>query len=222
MLDWLALELIHNGWHLKDIHKIILKSATYRQVSTVEPERASKDIENRLFWRQQRQRLEAEPIRDAMLFVSGLLDDRLYGPGTLDLRMRRRSLYFTVKRSRLIPFLTLFDAPDALTPIAVRSSTIVAPQSLLILNSPIIREWAAAFSGRVKPTENRSVDDGIRLAYRLALSRPPDDTELAEAALFLDRQTAAHQADGAGNASEAAWTDFCQVLLGLNEFLFID
>ncbi|HEU5118593.1 MAG TPA: DUF1549 and DUF1553 domain-containing protein, partial [Isosphaeraceae bacterium] len=62
LLDWLAVELIHNGWHLKEIHKLILKSATYRQVSTVDPERASKDIGNRLFWRQQRQRLEAEPI----------------------------------------------------------------------------------------------------------------------------------------------------------------
>jgi hypothetical protein len=222
LLDWLALELIHNGWHLKDIHRLIVKSATYRQSSSVDPEKAARDIENRLFWRQQRRRLEAEPIRDSMLFVAGLLDDRLYGPGTLDPRMRRRSLYFTVKRSRLIPFLTLFDAPDALTPIAVRSSTTVAPQSLLVLNNPIVREWASAFSTRVRPDEGRSTDEGIHLAYLLALSRPPDHAELAQARLFLDRQTALHDADGSGHASEAAWTDFCQVLFGLNEFIFMD
>ncbi|HEU5119177.1 MAG TPA: hypothetical protein VFT74_21485, partial [Isosphaeraceae bacterium] len=61
-----------------------------------------------------------------------------------------------------------------------------------------------------------------QLAYRLALSRSPDDTELTQARIFLDRQTAAHRADGSGNASDAAWTDFCQVLFGLNEFVFID
>ncbi len=222
LLDWLAVELIHKGWKLKAVHKLIMTSSAYRQGSKIDAAKAARDIENRLFWRQERRRLEAEPIRDAMLTVSGLLDPRMYGQGTLDERMRRRSIYFTVKRSKLIPMMTLFDAPDALVPIAVRSSTTVAPQSLLLLNSPIVREWAAGFARRVAPKEGESLDDAVRRAYLRALSREPDSEELDQAREFLDRQTASHQAAGHGDGVESALTDFCQVLMGLNEFIFIE
>jgi hypothetical protein len=222
LLDWLAVELIHNGWRLKPIHKLIMTSATYRQGSKIDPARAAIDIENALFWRQERRRLEAEPIRDAMLAVSGLLDARMFGPGTLDERMRRRSLYFTVKRSKLIPMMSLFDAPDALVPIAVRSATTVAPQSLLLMNSPVVREWAAGFAARAMPKPGEPPDEAVRRAYMLALSRQPTEDELARARDFLDRQAASHRAAGHGDGLEPALTDLCQVILGLNEFLFIE
>jgi hypothetical protein len=222
LLDWLAVELIQGGWRLKPIHKLIMTSAAYRQGSHVDESKASKDIENLLFWRQERRRLEAEPIRDAMLATSGLLDPRMFGPGSLDERMRRRSVYFTVKRSKLIPMMTLFDAPDALVPIAARSSTTVAPQSLLLMNSPVVREWAAGFANRVLHREGESIDDAIRRAYLLTLSRVPTSDELDDARSFLDQQTATHRGAGRGDGVEAAWTDFGQVLFSLNEFVSIE
>jgi hypothetical protein len=222
LLDWLAVELIQGGWRIKPIQKLIMTSAAYRQGSKVDDERAAKDLENALWWRQERRRLEAEPIRDAMLAASGLLDDRMFGPGTLDERMRRRSIYFTIKRSKLIPMLTLFDAPDALVPIAARSSTTVAPQSLLLLNSPVVREWAAGLAGRARPRDGETADDGVRRAYRLALGREPTPDELADARAFLERQSASHREATQGDGVEAAWTDFAQVLFSLNEFVFIE
>ncbi len=222
LLDWLARALIHNGWRLKPIHKLIMMSSVYRQSSHGDPSKSAIDVDNALLWRQERRRLEAEPIRDAMLAVSGLLDSRMFGPGTLDLRMRRRSIYFTVKRSKLIPMMTLFDAPDALTPIAARPGTTGAPQSLLLLNSPIVREWAAGFAHRVRPDEGTTLDDAVRSAYRIALSRQPSVQEQADARAFLDRQVASHKAAGHTDGIEPALTDFCQVLMSLNEFVFIE
>ncbi len=222
LLDWLATELIQRGWHLKPIHKLIMTSAVYRQSAAIDPSKAAADVDNALFWRQDRRRLEAEAIRDALLAVSGQLDPTMFGPGTLDESMRRRSIYFTVKRSQLIPMMTLFDAPDALVPIAVRSATTVAPQSLYLMNNPNVRAWAAAFARRVAPGEGESNADAIRNAYLLALSRPPDDAERADAQAFLDRQVQSYKEAGADDPAGAAWTDFCQVLMSLNEFIFID
>ena len=115
LLDWLAGELIRDGWRLKPIHKLIMTSAVYRAGrrdrrrpmagSTPRTPRSGASAPRRL---------EAEAIRDAMLAVSGRLDPTMYGPGTLDERQQRRSVYFTVKRSQLIPMMMLFDAPDAL------------------------------------------------------------------------------------------------------------
>jgi hypothetical protein len=222
LLDWLATRLIEGGWRLKPIHELLMTSAAYRQGSSIDPAKAAVDVENVLVWRQRRRRLEAEPIRDAMLSVSGLLDPRMFGPGSLDERMRRRSIYFTVKRSQLVRFLSLFDAPDALVPIAERSSTTVAPQALLLLNSPVVREWAAAFAARVRPGEGESRDDAINRAYRLALVRDPRPDEFAAARSFLDAQAAAYRAAGRTDEEAAALTDFCQALFGLSEFLYIE
>jgi hypothetical protein len=197
-----------------------MTSAAYRQASGVDAEKAALDIENRLLWRQNCRRLEAEVLRDAMLAVAGMLDDRLYGPGTLEASMRRRSLYFTVKRSQLIPMMTLFDAPDALVPIAVRSTTTVAPQSLFLMNNPQVRTWAEGFADRVDSPTDGSMPDAVCSAYRIALGREPDGTELSAALAFLDRQAALHADDP--EARRTALADLCQVIFGLNEFLFIE
>ena len=223
LLNWLASELIRGGWRLKPIHALMMTSAAYRQGDTYDSAHAAIDPENRLFWRREPRRLEAEAIRDAMLAASGLLDPRMGGPGTLDGRMRRRAIYFTVKRSQLIPFLTLFDAPDALAPIASRSSTTVAPQALWLLNGPVVREWAAALAERASaPGADRAA--AVARAYRLALSRSPAEAETAAAIAFLETQAASHRAAGRppDEADLDALTDFVQVLFGLNEFLYID
>ena len=222
LLDWLAAELIHHGWRLKPIHRAIVLSAAYRQASHLDEAKARIDIDNKLLWRQNRRRLEAEPIRDAMLSAAGWLDGRLYGPGTLDESQRRRSLYFTVKRSKLIPMMVLFDAPDALVPIAVRSTTTVAPQSLFLMNNPQVRRWAEAFAQRVAPGPGEGPDASIRSAYRLALGRWPEDAELSAALAFLDAQRHRHRAENHPDPASAALADFCQVLFGLNEFVFVE
>ncbi len=216
LLDWLAVELVHNGWKLKPIHRAMMLSAAYQQSSAVNDAKAKLDPDNTLVWRFARRRLEAEPIRDSMLAVSGKLDRRMYGPGSLDERMTRRSIYFTVKRSRLIPMMVVFDAPDALVPLASRSETTVAPQSLLLMNSPVVRDWAAAFARRLMPKDGGPREGAIDSAYRIALSRGPTESERADALAFVNAQKAAY-----GNV-EPALADFCLVLMGLNEFMFVE
>jgi mono/diheme cytochrome c family protein len=222
LLDWLAQELVRNGWHLKPIHKLILNSSVYLQDGGMDERRLAADRDNTLFWRQPTRRLEAEAIRDAMLAVSGTLDTRQFGPGTLDLRQARRSIYFFIKRSRLIPMMMLFDAPDSLQDLASRPTTTIAPQALLLLNSPIVRDHATAFACRLLSKAMAGSEEVVEGAYRLALSRPPTADELADAVAFLRQQTEAYRGDGKTDAAELALGDFCQALLSLNEFVYID
>ncbi len=222
LLDFLATELIRHGWRLKPIHRLMMASAAYQQSSTFDESKARLDPENLLRWRQAPRRLEAEAIRDAILAVSGTLDDRPFGPGTLDEAMRRRSLYFTVKRSHLIPTMTLFDAPDALQGLGRRSATTVAPQALALLNNPRVREHAQAFARRVRPDASTPRPHAVDRAYRLALARPPAPDELADALDFLDAQAQAYRVAGRADADPPALADFCQALMGLNEFIFVE
>ena len=120
LLDWLADDLIGHGWRLKRLHRLIVTSAVYRQDGRFDEARARIDRENMFLWRQAPRRLEAEPIRDAMLQAAGVIDLRMYGPGTLDPNMRRRSVYFFIKRSQLIPMMMLFDWPEHLVSIGQR------------------------------------------------------------------------------------------------------
>lgn len=207
LLDFLAGELIRNGWRLKPIHRMIVTSETYRQ-SSASPESLRKaDPENRMLGRFPVRRLEAEAIRDAILTVSGQLDRTLYGPGSLNEDSKRRSIYFTVKRSRLIPSLTVFDAPDGTVGIGDRSNTTIAPQALHLMNNPQVRRAAKAFAGRV---ENDNPQAAVTKAYRLALSREPTPDELTDAIAFL------------GADPKVNLIDFCQILLCLNEFVYTE
>ncbi len=224
LLEFLAGELVRQGWRLKPIHRLIVTSEAYRQAATFDEARGKLDPDNLLRWRQSPRRLEAEAVRDAMLAVSGTLDDRPHGPGTLDESMRRRSLYFTVKRSHLIPTLALFDAPDALQGVARRSSTTVAPQALALLNNPQVRAYARAFAARVHPAPGGDLALAIDQAYRLALARPPDPDELADALAFLEAQAQAYRSaePDAPDPASKALVDLCQAILGLNEFVYIE
>jgi mono/diheme cytochrome c family protein len=222
LLDWLARELIRNGWRLRPIHKLIMTSAVYRQSADRPAAKVKADSENRLFWHRPRQRLQAELIRDAMLTVSGTLDPRPFGPGTLDPKHKRRSIYFFVKRSKLVPQMVLFDAPDALQGMDRRPTTTVAPQALLVLNGPAVRGFAEAFARRVSPQEATPLPDAVRSGYRIALGREPTRDELKDSVEFVQEQLESYRADRRGDARQAALADFCQVLLGLNEFIYVD
>jgi hypothetical protein len=219
LLDFLARELINNGWQLKPIHKLIMTSAVYRQGSTFDEARAKVDRDNKLLWRRPPRRLEAEIIRDTMLAVSGALDERFYGPGTLDENSKRRSIYFTVKRSKLIPMMQIFDAPDALGGLAERPTTTIAPQALHLMNSPQVRAWARSYARRVAPTEDVSIETAVKTAYLIALSRLPDKEELADSVAFVEKQRTTYAGP---DRRERALADFCQVLLCLNEFVYVE
>jgi hypothetical protein len=219
LLDYLAGELIKNGWRLRPIHKLIMTSAVYQQASRTDAEMVKLDRDNKLWWRFPPRRLEAEVIRDSLLAVSGMLDDKLYGPGTLDETSKRRSIYFTVKRSKLMPMMVIFDAPEALGGMAERPTTTIAPQALHLLNSPQVRMYARGFARRVAPDDKTPLEDALTQAYWIAVARAPTAVELRDGLEFLRQQMASYPPE---RGREAALTDFCQVLMCLNEFIYVD
>src|SRR5439155_9185849 len=161
-------------------------------------------------------------IRDALLAVSGEVDARMFGPGSLDESSKRRSIYFTVKRSKLLPMMQVFDAPDALGSIGERPTTTIAPQALLLMNNANIRAYARSFARRLAINAQAGVEDSIKSGYLLALGRLPKDEELADGLAFLKQQTKSHQAAGQADGRQLALADFCQVLMCLNEFVYVD
>ncbi|MDB5332224.1 MAG: hypothetical protein JWP03_3375 [Phycisphaerales bacterium] len=219
LLDWLASDLIEHGWQLKRLHKLVMTSAVYMQGAQASPERAAIDPHDTYLWRWEPRRLEAEPIRDSVLAVSGLLDETMFGPGTLDQNMRRRSIYFTVKRSQLIPMLMVLDWPEPLNSIGGRPTTTVAPQALLFMNSPQARQYADGFAGRIKAD---SVADSVGQAYRIAFGRAPTKTEAEVSTAFIERQASSYQDAGRSDTRPAALADFCQALMSANEFVYVE
>lgn len=219
LLDWLAVDFVQNGWKIKRMHKLIMTSAVYLQSNDFDEARAKIDRENKYYWRRSPRRLEAEAIRDSMLAMSGSLDKTMYGPGTLDQKMKRRSIYFFIKRSKLIPMMMLFDWPEHLVSIGQRSETTIAPQALMFLNGPQAREYATGFATRVS---GGSLEDSIRNAYLVAYGRPPSEREQKIALTFLNLQTKRYEKGAKGNAARYALVDLCQTLMSSNEFVYVD
>jgi mono/diheme cytochrome c family protein len=222
LLDWLACELIHEGWRLKPIHKLIMTSAAYMQSGQNDAADVKIDPENIWLWRRTPQRLEAEVIRDGMLAVSGTLDPTMFGPGTLDEGHTRRSIYFMVKRSKLVSMMQLFDQPEPLVSVGSRPSTTIAPQALAFLNSPHVRGYAHNFAKCLVPTFENSPADAVLQGYQAAIGRAPDKAELTAGVEFLAAQEKSYRASEKSDARELALTDFCQVLFGLNEFVYVE
>jgi len=219
LLDFLANELIRNGWKLKSIQKLIVTSAVYMQAGEVNPTGMAVDPQNHLWWRKPARRLEAEAIRDALLSVGGSLDSTMFGPGTLDGNSNRRSVYLTVKRSQMIPLLQLFDIPEAIQSIAERSRTTVPTQALAFMNSPFVRQQAEKLAARVRPQAGNS-QTALDSAYRIALGRLPVPAERERMQDFLQRQAKSYGTSP--RANDQALMDLCQLLLCLNEFVYID
>ncbi|MBI3466267.1 MAG: DUF1553 domain-containing protein, partial [Planctomycetes bacterium] len=222
LLDWLAAELIDGGWRLKAIHKLIMTSAVYMQASDYDEQRGRTDPDNRLWWRHVPRRLEAEAIRDSMLAVSGRLDPTMLGPGSLDEGHPRRSIYLTIKRSQLIPMMVLFDAPEPNQGLGNRPATTVAPQALALMNNSHVRGYAEGFAQRLGPRLAESTEAAIREAYLVALARFPTEAERADAVSFVEAQMGSYVGSGKENPKQQALADFCQALICLNEFLYVD
>lgn len=223
LLDWLAGQLVASGWRLKPIHKLIMTSATYRQSSAPDRLKEAADPENRSWTRRIPRRLEGEAIRDSILAVSGSLDRTMFGPGTFDESSRRRSVYFTIKRSRLVGSMVAFDLPEPLVSQSARPTTTVAPQALFLMNGPQVRDWARAFAQSIDSpgAAPDNADAAVRAAYARALGRPPGPDELREAVAFVSSQIRSYESAGKPAARSLALTDFCQVLFGLNEFAYV-
>lgn len=239
LLDWLARRFMQNGWSVKALHREILLSSAYR-MSSLHPEAArcaEVDPENRLLWKFWMQRLEAEQIRDALLATSGRLDLTLGGK-SVPLRNRqfvfnhtsvdhtkydslRRSLYLPIIRNNLYSLFEQFDYPDPTMPTGHRNSTTVAPQALLLMNSPDVMDSADALAAIVlKMSDER---DRVTAAYRRTLSRRPTEEEMARAINFVGELTSgAITAQGLlPDREHSAWSLFCQSLYASNEFIYV-
>ena len=211
LLDWLAATLIRDGWSLKDLHRTIMLSATYRQQAADRADGRSADPENRLLWRMNRRRLEFEPMRDAMLFVAGRLDASLDGrPVNIEERpfTNRRTVYALVDRNNLPGLFRTFDFPTPDTSSPERPVTAVPQQVLYGMNSPFVQEMAAAIVARPE-LQSAAPEDRVIQLFRLTLGRDPDESERTLLANYLSKH-------------ENALQETAQSLLLTNEFLFID
>ncbi|MFM8477428.1 MAG: DUF1549 domain-containing protein [Planctomycetaceae bacterium] len=213
LLEWLAQELIRSNYSLKHMHRLMLTSSTWMQSGQFDETRASSDRDNMLLWRRSPQRLEAEAIRDSLLAVAGLLDPTPFGPGTLDQNMTRRSIYFFIKRSQLIPMMMLFDWPEHLVSIGQRPVTTIAPQALMFMNSPQGRRYASAFADRLGQGSPAEIADK---GWQLAFGRQPTAAEHAAATQFLTGP------NPAAPPARETLVNFCQTLCSMNEFVYVD
>ena len=219
LLEALASQLVAGDWRLKPLHKQIMLSQTYMQSTEYDEERASIDPDNQTWWRRMPRRLEAEAIRDSMLTVSNTLDSRMYGPGSLDANMNRRSIYFFIKRSQLIPTMMLFDWPEHLVSIGRRSTTTIAPQALMFMNSPQGRRIADSLYEQVVALES---EDKLEQLFLRCYGRQPSEQEARISLQFLKKQTDAYSSEALNDTERRAWIDFCQTLLSSSEFIYID
>ncbi len=247
LLDWLATELIRGGWRMKPLHKMILMSAVYRQDIQSDTVRAAIDPANRLWWRREPQRMEAEALRDSILAVSGNLNPAFFGPAvkprmnpesiSVTNRVKnydewpadvtdgpatwRRSVYIFVKRSNLFPFLQTFDASDAIGSCTRRNPTTVAPQALALLNDPFVREQARDFAQRLIGLD--STEARVRAAFRIALGREASPDEVESSARYIrEARRECREREEPAEAKTESLADFCQGLMALNEFCYID
>jgi hypothetical protein len=218
LLDWLAVDFRDHGGSFKRLHKLIVMSAAYRQSSTGNRENEAKDADNRFLWRANRQRLDAESLRDSLLAISGKLDLTMGGPSVEQFFFKddhspvydysrydpdapgnyRRSVYRFLVRSVPDPLMERFDCPDVSMITAKRTTTITAIQALALMNNPFVLKQVEHLADRITDVPS---------AYRLILQREPSDKELQILTPYLARE-------GPQN--------LCRLLINTNEFLFVD
>jgi len=258
------------GWSMKALHRLIMTSIVYRQSSARSAALDAADPDNRLYGRMPVRRLEAEVLRDSVLAASGRLNNKMFGPPVpvmqddvgqivpgienkdgenkngapvpMNGEDFRRSVYVQVRRTRPLSVLEAFDAPEMSPNCEMRNSSTVAPQSLMLMNSPFVIAQANDFARRVR-REATDAKTQVAAAWRLAFGREATDDQLKQAMTFIDDQLAelkAHPpappppAPAAKNAAKtlppqesfdpnlAAMTSFCQALLSANGFLYVD
>lgn len=235
LLDWLAAELVQNGWKLKPIHRMMVTSATYRMSSDFHiAQQDLDDPDNETFYRMNRRRLEAESLRDAVLSVAGRLNPKMGGPGVkipiedeikelifteaevvdlwpVDLNpdeFNRRSMYVYRKRNVHYAMYDAFDAPDTQSPCPVRSVSTHAPQALVLLNSAFSQQMAKNLAQSTLAEQDRELR--IKNLFQRVLVREPNPSEIKKMSAFLGL-----------NPAENDWSDLALTLLNMNEFIYI-
>jgi class 3 adenylate cyclase len=230
LLDWLAREFISTGWSVKHMHRTIMLSAAYQRSSQADPAQTVADPDNIYLARQNRRRLEAEPIRDALLFVSGRLDqsgDRSLGKLETNKEYYRaekesfekltRAVYLPVVRANGYEMFATFDAADPAVHHQQRATTIVPSQALFMLNGELAFNAARDLAAGI--TENPAVETEARLndLYLRLFGRPvrPQEAELLLGEFHADNEEGA-------NPSIADWERICRVLIAANEFVYVN
>lgn len=227
LLDWLARELLRQGWSLKAMHRLILTSAAFKQDSRYLDNAEGEKIDsgNRLLWRQNPRRIEAEALRDSVLFVSGKLNHQRGGPGFEDFKYQgtyapiytyitadkpalwRRSIYRYIVRTTPDRFMTTLDCPDPANMTPKRLTTTTPLQSLALYNNDFMLRQAQCFATRLEAEAGSDNDAQVRRAFTLALSRDPSTEERALATKFI---------------RDEGLFAFCRSVLNLNEFVYVD
>jgi hypothetical protein len=212
LLDWLAAEFMADGWSVKNLHRRIVTSAVYRQASVDRDDGTNADPENRLFWKQNRRRLEFEPLYDSLLAVSGGLSTAFGGPAVPLFDGRpRRAVYGFIDRLEFQSLLATFDVPNPAATSPARNSTTVSLQALFLMNGPMARDAARKLTKESVFTFADSPSAKLDALFLAAFARKPSDTERAQSLAFLDLKDDAER-----------WVDLAHGLLMTNEFAFVD
>ncbi|MCH7728583.1 MAG: DUF1553 domain-containing protein, partial [Planctomycetes bacterium] len=254
LLDWLADEFMQDGWNVKQLHRLMMLSTTYQQASLRTEQLDQVDPDNRFYGRMSIRRLESEAIRDSVLAVSGNLNRKMYGQPVpvmedevgqivigkenLDGERKptakialhgeefRRSIYVQARRSRVLAVLETFDAPAKTPNCSQRTSSNVAPQSLLMMNSRFAVEYAEQFARRVFAEAADSIQSQISRAWLLAYGVQPTSNEMAIAENYLKRQTLIFEQKSKtrdeASARHQALSTLCQALISANRFIYVD
>jgi mono/diheme cytochrome c family protein len=240
LLDWLASTFMEQGWSMKKMHRLIMLSSAYQMSCAVDPKAELADPENRLQWHMNRRRLEAEPFRDAMLAVSGQLDETMGGSllvsknndyvtndqsgNAAQYNTRRRTVYLPIIRNALYDMLQAFDVGDPSIVNAKRATTTVAPQALWVMNSPFALEQSKALATDLLSKTTMTDTDRIKLAYLKMYSRPPAPEEITRATSFVNAYfTKLEKTEpDAQKRKLRAWQSLCQILFASNEFIYLN
>ncbi len=243
LLDYLALQLIDNGWSLKRLHRELLLSSTYAMNAQYNGAAFEQDPENRLLWRMPRRRLEVEAIRDSLLFVSGQLDwrmggtqlttpNRQYVTSTANVNPvvydgTRRSIYLPVVRSALFELFQAFDFADPSVQAGRRDATTVAPQALFMMNSSLVTDQMKRWSQSLLDRTDWTDEQRIATIYETAYGRLPTEAETARAmrylARFMSNETSVRAAEAAQRpTAHLAWESLCRALVSASEFIYVE
>jgi Protein of unknown function (DUF1553). len=229
LLDWLATEFAQRRWSVKQMHRLIMLSSTYRASSVASAPSLEKDPENRYLSRMNRHRLDGDSLRDTMLAVAGVLNLKMGGVGVIPPLTReeilaarmpylwpanpdpaehtRRSVYLQMKRSMTLPMLQIFDAPDTSASCPRRERSTVAPQALALMNSEFSSAQAEQFASRIKKISGDDPEKSVDAGWRLAFGRPPSEAERQTAVDYLKRNSLPR---------------LCLLIFNMSEFIYVD
>ena len=220
LLDYLARQLIAGEWRLKAMHRLILKSAVYRQGASADIGPMKVDADNSLLWHWRSNRLEAEAIRDTLLATAGVLKTQMYGPSISIGHARkevkdepnswRRSIYLQAHRSAKHPTLSLFDPPDYSRSVGARTTGATPNGALFAMNAPLVWELAGYLAKRLRSEVADEATAQVNRLYLLVLSRPPRPEELEIGLKLLAEK------------NPDALRHYCHLALSLNELIYLN